>query len=47
MNRRDEEDLDTWLAEVELTKEYVSKLAKGDIDVKEFDTANEKREKDK
>lgn len=37
MNSRDEEALDTWLAEVELAKDYVTKLAKGEIDVKKFD----------
>jgi hypothetical protein len=37
MNRADEEALDTWLAEVELAKDYISKLANNDISIKEFD----------
>ena len=37
MSYRDQEDLDTWLAEVEMTNEYVKKLANGEIDVKKFD----------
>jgi hypothetical protein len=37
MNRGDEEDLDTWLAEVEMANEYVRKLAKNEINVEKFD----------
>lgn len=34
LSRRDEEDLDTWLAEVDLAKEYITKLKNGEISTK-------------
>ena len=37
MSYSDQDALDTWLAEVEMTKEYVTKLANGEIDLKKFD----------
>ncbi len=37
MSYKDQEDLDTWLAEVEMAKEYVTKLASNEIDMKAFD----------
>ena len=49
MNARDEADLDTWLAEVELAKDYISKLSNNEISVKKFDEEQkikkEKKEK--
>ena len=34
MNNKEQEDLETWLTEVDMANDYIKKLAKGEIDIK-------------
>ena len=47
MSRSDEDAMDAWLAEVDMAKDYVTKLANNEINVEEFDRKQKKVEEEK
>ena len=47
MSHKDEEDLDTWLYELDMAKDYIHKLSTSEIDVKQFDEKQKKIEQEK
>lgn len=47
MNAKDQEDLDTWLLEVELAQQKIKELASGTVPLEEFDKREKAIEKKK
>lgn len=47
MNAKDQEDLDTWLVEVELAQQKIKELASGNVQLDEFDKREKAIEKKK
>jgi hypothetical protein len=44
MNYKDDEELDTWLAEVDLANDYIKKLAENKLSNEEFEEEMKRKE---